>query len=122
MKQWVLSKIVMDNDPDIGNFYRMALQRYSDLPFEFGEISVDSNTGVPVLTYGLALIGSDQVSRIADDPEIDVLPVDYDAQVVDGILDKYGLTSAAITMHDVIQDIGVTINPSFDVDNYSLAE
>jgi len=137
MKRWVLSKIVSDPEPGLGNVYRMAIQRYPDLDFAFGEIPVDPDTGIPTKLYGFALIASKNMARFAGDPNIDVLPdfpLDGKISAMHGptkaaMLENFvrygiptGIVNNADGFRDVVRGIGRTINASFVEDAFDVSE
>lgn len=136
-KRWIISNIVADQDPDLGTFYRMAIQRYPNLHYAFGEIPSDPVTGLPTKTFGFALVASADMARFKDDPEIDVLPdfpLDGKIAAMHGptktalkaMLTKHGIASSyadnADGFRDVIRAIGKEINTTFVEDSFDVSE
>lgn len=136
MKRWVISKIVLD-DVSGESVYRMAIQRYPDFSYVFGEIPTDPETGIPTKEFGFALVASDDMHRFADDPDVYVLPdFPLDAKVgamhaatktkMRSYLAKYGIPTSiadnADGFRDVIRGIGQIINPNFIEDSFDVNE
>lgn len=137
MKRWIISKIEVVPDQDLGGYYRMAIQRYNDLNFKFGEIPVDPDTGIPILGWGFALVASADMARFAKDNDIDVLPdFPLDAKVgamhsvtktkMRNSLTKHGIPTSiadnADGFRDVVRGIGKIVNPNFVEDAFDVNE
>lgn len=137
MKRWILSKIVADEDPEFGVVYRMAIQRYQDFAYAFGEVPVDPETGIPTNAFGFALVASKDMARFRNDLDVDVLPdFPLDGKVsalhqptkvaMRGVLEKHGLPVSladnADGFRDVVRGIGRAINPAFDEDRFDVSE
>lgn len=137
MKRWIISKIELVQDPDLGGYYRMAIQKYNDLKYGFGEIPVDPDTGIPTLGWGFALVSSNDMARFKNDKDIDVLPdFPLDAKVgamhaatkasMRSALVKYGIPTSisdnADGFRDVIRGIGRKVNPNFVEDSFDVTE
>lgn len=137
MKRWIISKIEYVPDVDLGGFYRMALQKYPDLNYEFGEIPVDPTTGIPTKSHGFALVSSRNVARFRNDADVDMLPdFPLDAKVsamanpkrteMKATLTKYGIPTSVVDTadgyRDVIRAVGRTIKPDFVEDSFDVTE
>lgn len=137
MKRWIISRIEKVFDPSLGEYYRMAIQRYSDLHFKFGEIPVDPDTGIPTLGYGFALVSSKDMARFRSDRDIDVLPdfpLDGKLTALHGptkaamksALAKHGIAATIVDgadgFRDVVREIGRTVNPAFIEDAFDVNE
>ena len=137
MKRWVLCKIESVTDDDLGTWYRMAIQRYPDFNFEFGEIPVDPNTGIPTKTFGFALISSRDMARFRSDNDIHIFPdFPLDAKVnamqvqtrqgISDAMSRFGVDSQLLTQadgfRDLIRGIGREIRLDFVEDAFDVDE
>lgn len=138
MKKLALMTVfALDNDGETE--IKSKIQNYSDTPFSFGAVPVDSGTGLNLFDWTLAVLPTASAAKVANDPDIVLLPAySYDTQInalpeEDGqalwaALSRFGIDINQHTIEGVdsfgvvVERIGRILDEDFSLSEYPLAE